>query len=77
MAGKTLDVGKTLTTDKNHPPACGVLRAFNEGGSRCETGTTCKTGEIKLCSMSDQNCAGATTCTPFVDFQQTHHATCR
>jgi len=74
--GKTLGIGNTLATDKNHPPACGVQRAFNEGGSRCRTGTTCPTGEKKLCSLSDMNCAAGTTCTPFVDFQQTHHGTC-
>ncbi len=74
--GKTLGIGNTLSTDKNHPAACGVKRAFNEGGSRCRTGSTCPTGEIKLCSLSDMNCAAGTTCTPFVDFQQTHHGTC-
>jgi hypothetical protein len=74
--GKTLGIGNTLATDKNHPPACGVQRAFNEGGSRCRTGATCPTGEKKLCSLSDDNCAAPTKCTPFVDFQQTHRGTC-
>lgn len=74
--GKTLGIGNTLATDKNHPPACGVQRAFNEGGSRCRTGATCPTGEKILCSKSDDPCAAPTKCTPFVDFQQTHHGTC-
>lgn len=74
--GKTLGIGNTLATDKNHPPACGVQRAFNEGGSRCRTGAACPTGEKKLCSLSDDNCAAPTKCTPFVDFQQTNHGTC-
>jgi hypothetical protein len=72
--GKTLGIGNTLATDKNHPPACGVQRAFNEGGSRCKA--TCATGDKKLCSLSDDNCAAPTKCTPFVDFQQTHRGTC-
>ncbi|MDB5215060.1 MAG: hypothetical protein JWO86_2987 [Myxococcaceae bacterium] len=72
--GKTLGIGNTLSTDKNHPPACGVQRAFNEGGSRCKA--TCAAGDKKLCSLSDMNCAAGTTCTPFVDFQQTHRGTC-
>jgi len=72
--GKTLGIGNTLATDKNHPPACGVQRAFNEGGSRCKA--ACAAGDKKLCSKSDDNCAAGTTCTPFVDFQQTHHGTC-
>jgi hypothetical protein len=78
-AGKSLNIGNTLASDKNHPPACGVKRAFNEGGSRCRTPAmpgACPAGEIKLCSLSDQNCGGGTTCTPFVDFQQTHRGTC-
>ena len=74
--GKTLGIGNTLTADKNHPPACGVQRAFNEGGSRCRTGATCPTGEKKLCSLSDDNCVAPTKCTPFVDFQQTYRGTC-
>jgi hypothetical protein len=74
--GKTLGIGNTLAADKNHPPACGVQRAFNEGGSRCRTGTTCPGTEKILCSKSDMNCVAPTTCTPFVDFQQTHHGTC-
>jgi hypothetical protein len=74
--GKTLGIGNTLAADKNHPPACGVQRAFNEGGSRCRTATTCPTGEKILCSKTDDPCAAPTKCTPFVDFQQTHHGTC-
>jgi hypothetical protein len=76
-AGKTLNIGNTLASDTKHPPACGVKRAFNEGGSRCRAGTNCPAGEIKLCSLSDMNCGAGTKCTPFVDFQQTHHGACQ
>ncbi len=75
--GKVLNIGNTLASDKNHPPACGVQRAFNEGGSRCRTGAACPTGEIKLCSLSDDNCGAGTVCTPFVDFQSTQRGFCK
>jgi hypothetical protein len=62
----TLNIGNTPATDKNHPPACGVQRVYNEGGSRCKA--SCATADIKLCSLTDTSCGAGTTCTPFVDF---------
>ncbi|MDB4943438.1 MAG: hypothetical protein JWP97_2972 [Labilithrix sp.] len=68
----TLNIGNTPKTDTKHPVACGVQRVYNEGGSRCRTpvGNNCPDAtEIKLCSLSDNNCGAGTTCTPFIDFQ--------
>ncbi len=62
----TVNIGNTPKSDTKHPFACGVQRAYNEGGSRCRT--TCAAGEIKLCSMTDNSCGAGTTCTPFIDF---------
>ena len=65
-----LGMGTTTKTDEpKYPLACGFHKAKNEGGSRCRktTNGNCPNPvEIKLCSLSDQNC-GAGTCTPFVD----------
>ena len=70
-----LNIGNTPATDKNHPPACGVKRVFNEGGSRCKT--ACASPEFQLCSLSDMNCGAGTVCTPFVDFQGTARGYCK
>jgi hypothetical protein len=66
-----LNIGNTPKTDLKHPQACGVQRVYNENGSRCRAaaGGNCPAGEIKLCSLSDNNCGAGTTCTPFIDFQ--------
>ena len=34
-----------------------------------EQGRLPAAGEIKLCSLSDNNCGPGTVCTPFIDFQ--------
>lgn len=66
-----VNIGNTPSTDTKHPAACKVQRAYNEGGSRCRTPTAgnCPAAEeIKLCSLTDNNCGAGTTCTPFIDF---------
>jgi hypothetical protein len=66
-----VNIGKTLPTDTRHPAACNVARVFKEGGSRCKAavGGNCPDArDIKLCSLTDNNCGTGTTCTPFVDF---------
>lgn len=76
-AKNKLNIGNTPATDKNHPPACGVKRAYNEGGSRCKTACDPAANDIRLCSLSDDGACGAgTTCKPFVDFQGTHRGAC-
>jgi len=67
-----LNIGNTPASDTKHPQACKVQRVYNEGGSRCKTPTAgnCPVAsDIKLCSLSDNNCGAGTTCTPFIDFQ--------
>ncbi len=67
----TLNIGNTPASDTKHPAACGVKRVYNEGGSRCRTpvaGNCPDAKEIKLCSLTDNNCGAGTTCTPFIDF---------
>ncbi|AKV03745.1 hypothetical protein AKJ09_10408 [Labilithrix luteola] len=59
------------TDKKNYPAACNALSAYKAGGTHCVTGNQCPAGdkpEIKLCSLSDDNCATGTTCTPFAGF---------
>lgn len=73
--GKTLNIGFFPATDPNHPPACGALRSYNEGGSRC--GAACLAGEIKMCSLSDANCAAGTTCTPILDVRGVQRGFCK
>jgi hypothetical protein len=71
-AKNKVNIGNTPATDTKHPAACGVKRVYNEGGSRCRTpvGGNCPDAvEIKLCSMTDNNCGAGTVCTPFIDFQ--------
>lgn len=67
-----VNIGKTLASDTKHPPACNAARVFKEGGSRCKTkngdGNCPDMKDIKLCSLTDQNCGATATCTPFVDF---------
>jgi hypothetical protein len=67
QAPDVVNIGKTLPSDTRHPQACNVARVFKEGGSRCKTSCDSKT-EIKLCSLTDNNCGAGTVCTPFVDF---------
>lgn len=78
-AKNKLNIGNTPASDKNHPPACKVQRSYNEGGSRCRmpNAGNCSAGEIKLCSLSDDNCGAGTTCTPFVDFANTFRGFCK
>jgi len=70
--GDKVNIGKTLATDTKHPAACNVARVYKEGGSRCRIkdgdGNCPNPDEIKLCSMTDNNCGTGTTCTPFIDF---------
>jgi hypothetical protein len=53
------------------PKECNALQAFKAGGTVCKpAGEGCGAGmgvdfQIKLCSLSDDNCGGGTTCTPF------------
>jgi hypothetical protein len=63
-----LNIGNTPATDKNHPPACGVQRVYNEGGSRCKAACEPAKNDILLCSQTDNSCGAGTTCTPFVDY---------
>jgi hypothetical protein len=56
-----VNIGKTL--DKDIPAACNALMAFKAGGTRCAD--ECDATEIPLCSLSDDNCSGNQTCTPF------------
>ncbi len=66
-----LNIGLTPKTDTKHPAACGVMRVYNEGGSRCAApvnGNCPKAEQYKLCSLSDDNCGANATCTPFIDF---------
>lgn len=66
-----VNIGKTLASDTRHPAACNVARVFKEGGSRCKAPTAgnCPLAtDIKLCSLTDNNCGAGTKCTPFVDF---------
>jgi hypothetical protein len=66
-----VNIGKTLASDTRLPPACNVARVFKEGGSRCKTpaaGNCPDANDIKLCSLTDNNCGAGTVCTPFVDF---------
>ena len=69
-----LNIGNTPSTDKNHPPACKVQRSYNDDGSRCRT--ACAGTEFRLCSLTDA-CPAGNTCTPFVDFQNTHRGYCK
>jgi len=62
MTGTGVNVGKS--TDKSIPASCGALQAYKENGTRCEVGTNCAAGEVKLCSTNDMNC-GSGVCTPF------------
>lgn len=75
--GKTLNIALFPATDPNHPPACAALRSYNEGGARCRAGATCDAGEIKLCSLSDDNCGAGTTCTPFLDARGVNRGFCK
>lgn len=61
-----LNIGNFPKTDEDVPPACNAKRAYNAGGSRCRT--SCQAGEIKMCSLSDDNCSGGSVCTPFEGF---------
>jgi hypothetical protein len=67
---KTVNIGNTNGKNKTPPPACGVKYAYNEDGARCRKPTegNCPTGELKLCSLSDQNCGPGTECKPFRDY---------
>jgi hypothetical protein len=62
LTGTGVNIGKTTNT--SIPPACNAKQAFKFEGTKCET--QCAAGEIKLCSLSDQNCGAGTTCTPFL-----------
>lgn len=59
-----LNIANTPPSDVKHPPACGVKRAYNEGGTRCRA--ACDAGDIQLCSLSDANCGAGTTCKPII-----------
>lgn len=62
---------------------CGAKQAFKAGGTHCVKGNACPTAgvggkpEIKLCSLSDQNCAAGTTCTPFAQFYSRDFGYCK
>lgn len=62
LVGTGVNIGPS--TSKTIPKACNAKQAFKFTGTRCEK-TQCGAGEIKLCSLSDQNCGAGTTCTPF------------
>jgi hypothetical protein len=63
---KTLNIGSTPASDKNHPVACGAKTAYNAGGTRCRA--TCAAGEEKMCSLTDDTCGPGTKCTAFEGF---------
>lgn len=61
-AKNKLNIGTFGKNNPNSPPACNGHAAYNAGGTRCTTGTTCGAGEYKLCSLSDDNCGAGTKC---------------
>jgi len=62
----TLNIGNFPKNDTDVPPACNAKRAYNAGGTRCRS--ACNAGEIKMCSLSDDNCGGGSVCTPVQGF---------
>lgn len=62
-AGPTDKVNIGVNQDQDIPKACNALQAYKVGGSRCAS--ACNADEIKLCSLTDDNCTGNQKCTPF------------
>jgi hypothetical protein len=58
--GDVVNVG----IDTKSPAACGVYKAYKQGGSICKAGTAAA-NEVKLCSANDPTCGAGTTCLPF------------
>lgn len=55
-----VNIGATNNTD--WPKACGVLEAYQWGGTACKN--TCATDELKLCN-EQSDCSANQKCTPF------------
>ena len=53
-------------TNNEELKACKAQEAYKAGGTRCAPIDSCPTGEIQLCSASDQNCPAPKQCTAFL-----------